>query len=211
MPSDDIPSERKGLFFSYGEQLQEANFIELPSAICKEILDHCPNVRCHWNSLLADSEPTPLDKFRLLAPRLDSLRFDESKSEWLNSSTTRKKFEAALSTLTDLTSCAITFSWEYEDDVPNSVLITNCIFAEPRYSLDFLKLVLPKVDRDMMLKLLPSLYEVRTLIVDEEEVKGDGLVRLFEACPLRSMAMLKWKKRWIGPPRLSMSRGRRSI
>lgn len=82
---------------SYGTQLVEADLCDLPTAMCEEIVTECPNVLCTWHNAAGFQS---LEKFIVLAPRIENLMLGEGELKWLDFASDRERIEAALTSLT---------------------------------------------------------------------------------------------------------------
>lgn len=89
--------------------MRDAPLQGLSIETCREVLAHCPNVRCIWvNSDSPISGAYGLDKFCLLAPRIVLLgSFEDDELSWMHGPTERERFEEAWSSLTNLEALAL--------------------------------------------------------------------------------------------------------
>lgn len=96
----EVEVDRKNLLVSYGAQLISVDLPRLPIATCEAVLAQYPNVRYQYRLSRGVHSVDELDKFILLAPRVNMLTFTASDIGWFDYPTTRELFEAALAKIT---------------------------------------------------------------------------------------------------------------
>lgn len=119
------------------------------------------------------------DKFILLAPRIQNVKFCEDELKLLSSAMGYERFKCALSRSFNLKFFELDL---HREPFRKSNLVANPVFANAEVALQNLDLCVPRVNRDLVLTIAPHVHGLEKLGVHVNMVRCDDMTSLFQAC-----------------------------
>lgn len=176
--------EVKRLLMSRGKKLKVADLVLFPTSMCEEILDKCPNVLCNWIALTHHEflDRNKLRKFVLLAPRVQEIMVENRMFPWVDSVTNREKFRDALLSMANLKTCFVRFDLDHHYGPRYSEMTIRFVFETQKSALEHIHLYVSVIDRELRIKMTPSLRQLQSLHLVIDEVRCENLKHLLDAC-----------------------------